>query len=130
MTTSSCATCGESFSPVLAAQVHCASCRAMHREIGIVQRHLRTEPGDLSYEAVSKATGVTVARLQRLAAKGALETSPINVHDCTCPPGETGRCPACRDAIARGFGRAVGEIRIRQLVGETRGSTRMRMKKT
>jgi len=116
MSTSLCSSCREPFVRVRAGQGLCPACGLVQRDAAAVAQHLRSASADRSREAVAKATGLTVERVEHLARTGALESGVadelIDANSCTCPPQTSGRCPACRARIARGFGEVVSEIHL------------------
>jgi hypothetical protein len=108
-----CRGCGERFEPRRYDQVFCRPCGDARHDIDLVDRYLRGTPNQ-GVERVSIATGVATDRIRELALAGQLETLPagLDLHDrCTCPAGDTGRCPYCRQRVAQRIAEATQAAR-------------------
>ena len=94
--------------PALQEQSRCTACIRLSREIDVVDHYMRRAPGE-SIARIAIATGVPEETIRAFADDGRLAVVPVDASagtSCTCPPGETGRCPACRTRLARQFGEA------------------------
>jgi hypothetical protein len=108
MTTRICRECQERFVPALQEQSRCPACIRLSREIEVVDHYMRRAPGE-SIARIAIATGVPEEAIRAFAGDGRLAVVPVDSSagtECTCPPGQTGRCPACRTRLARQFGEA------------------------
>jgi hypothetical protein len=108
MTTRICRECHARFVPALQEQSRCNDCIRLSRALEIVDHYMRRAPGE-SIARIAIATGVAEDTIRGFADSGLLAVVPADASagtSCTCPPGVTGRCPACRTRLARQFGEA------------------------
>jgi hypothetical protein len=103
-----CRECQARFVPALQEQSRCPACIRLSRDLEIVDHYMRRAPGE-SIARIAIATGVAEDAIRAFADDGRLAQMPVDASaptSCSCPPGETGRCPACRTRLARQFGEA------------------------
>jgi hypothetical protein len=103
MTTRICRVCQQRFVPALEEQSRCNGCRGPSRDVEVVDGYMRRASGE-AIGRIAIATGVSEEVIRQLVIDGRLASTPVDhtpPQKCTCPPGESGRCPACRTRLAR-----------------------------
>jgi hypothetical protein len=98
-----CRRCGARFLPARYDGAVCAPCGDAERDRLVIEEYLHGAPLS-SLERTSIVTGVPPAEIRRLAEAGLLARVPADLGPdaevCSCPPGRTGRCLACRVRLA------------------------------